>query len=99
MKPEGAMFCDGNYVDTGNNLANCVNAIKALFPNFMVTGYADANANCSGNTCTAQADAGASAKCSVTPGRKIEGAAGGVGILLALGAAFAGRRRRSSQSS
>ena len=56
-EPEGALFCDGNYVDAGNNLQECIAALQALF-NIEV--YADGSAMCSGNTCSAEGEVGCS---------------------------------------
>ena len=56
-EPEGALFCDGNYVDAGNNLQECIAALQALF-NIEV--YADGSAMCSGNTCMAEGEVGCS---------------------------------------
>lgn len=88
-EPEGALFCDGQYVDAGNNLEECIAALKAIF-NFNIEGYADGNAQCSGNTCTAEGIAGCS--CSAD--------APGDVPLAALGLAFvvlgATRRRRAA---
>ena len=86
--PEGALFCDGQYVDAGDNLAECIAALKAIF-NFEIDGYADGSAMCSGNTCTAEGVAGCN--CAVD-------APGGL-PLATLGLAFvvlgATRRRRA----
>ena len=58
--PDGALFCDGQFVDAGNNLANCVAALNAIL-NVKVSGYADAS--CEGGSC--QAEAGVNASCAV----------------------------------
>lgn len=86
-KPEGAIFCDGHYVDVGNNFQKCMDALNAVL-NVKV----DASASCSGNTCTGKAGISCG---SVAPG---EPAIGGTGLLVGLGAAaaaFARRRRRT----
>jgi hypothetical protein len=49
---QGALFCDGNYVDHGGNLEECVAALRAIF-NIEVTGYAEGR--CEGNTCSGEA--------------------------------------------
>jgi len=59
-KPEGALFCDGNYVDTGNNLQNCIDALNAI-----LHVKVDASASCSGSPC--QAEAKAAASCAASP--------------------------------
>lgn len=58
--PEGALFCDGQYVDVGNNLQNCIDSLRALF-NIEVEGSAE----CNGNTCSAEGSA--SASCDAAP--------------------------------
>jgi hypothetical protein len=85
---EGALVCDSNYVDHGDNLAECVNALKAQL-NITVQGYA--NASCEGNTC--EAEAGASCECGLSKGT----AAGSSALLWSLGLlgmVMAMRRRR-----
>lgn len=56
-KPEGALFCDGNFVDSGGNLAACQAAIKSFIDAHL---HAEASGSCSGNTCEGKA----SCKCS-----------------------------------
>jgi MYXO-CTERM domain-containing protein len=75
----GTMACNGNYVDHGNNLEQCVNALNALVAelDIEVSGYA--NAQCSGNTC--EAEAGASCECGLSKNQS----AGGSALLWALG--------------
>jgi hypothetical protein len=89
QQPKAALFCDDQYVDTGDHLQKCVDALKAEL-NITVTGYADAN--CSGNTCTA--DAGASASCAASPlGPTGFGGYAAFGLAAAVGAMVARRRR------
>jgi hypothetical protein len=35
---DAALFCDGQYVDTGNNLQNCLDALKATLklPHYVI---------------------------------------------------------------
>lgn len=61
-KPEGALFCDGQYVDTGDNLQQCIDALKAKY-NIQVSG--SASSQCTGNECTAEAEGTAS--CAASP--------------------------------
>ena len=63
-KEEGALFCDGQYVDHGDNLAMCVDAIEAWI-NTNVEGYAEGSAMCANGECVASGSAGVS--CSVVP--------------------------------
>jgi hypothetical protein len=94
-QPMGALFCDGQYVDTGNNLQMCIDELKAAL-NIQV--MASASGSCMGNTCQGMASASASA-CSVSGvGSKRAGAGGllvgGLGIgLFAFARRTRGRRR------
>jgi MYXO-CTERM domain-containing protein len=85
---QGALFCDGQYVDHGGNLEECVDALKALF-DIEVEGYA--RAECSGNTCEAEAGGSATISCSVTPEGR-DGAGWLLGALALLGWGVARRR-------
>jgi hypothetical protein len=58
---DGAMFCDGQYVQT-TNIDECTAAIAAAF-DIEVEVYADAE--CSGNSC--EAEAGCSLDCAAAP--------------------------------
>ncbi len=49
--PQGALFCDGQYVDAGNNLQNCIDALNNILT-FKVTVYG--SAACAGNSCEAK---------------------------------------------
>lgn len=60
---KGALFCEGNYVDTGNNLDSCVEALKAKL-DVEVEGYSEGM--CANGTC--EGEAGGSASCSAAPG-------------------------------
>jgi hypothetical protein len=74
QKPEGALFCDGQFVDTGNNAQMCIDALKAYVEaHVMASGSAD----CVGNTC--EANGKVSCHCS-TPARRT----GSTSDLLAL---------------
>ncbi|MCA9708156.1 MAG: hypothetical protein KDK70_20055 [Myxococcales bacterium] len=84
-KPEGALFCDSQYVDHGGNLEECVESLRALL-NIEVSGYAEGS--CGNGRC--EGEAGGSISCSVAPdGRTTLGL--GTLALLVLGI---GRRRR-----
>jgi hypothetical protein len=90
---DGALFCDGQYVDYGDNLKMCVDALKARF-NATVTAESSGSSSCDAGECSAQGRAKVSSKCSVTnPGA---GHAGWLGMLtgLALAAMSVRRRRR-----
>jgi MYXO-CTERM domain-containing protein len=87
---EGALFCDGQYVDHGGNLADCVNALKELF-NIEVSGYAEGS--CSGGSCMGEAGGALSCSSSVHP---FDGRGPlALGFLVGLAMLGSGRRRRA----
>jgi hypothetical protein len=51
-KQEGALFCDGQYIDHGNNLQRCIDALKATL-SATVRVVASGTSMCTGGTCTA----------------------------------------------
>ena len=85
-EPKGALFCDGQYVDTGNNLDDCVSYLQSTL-NIKVSGYA----SCSGDSCKA----GGTISCAVADVTQSPpwsaGAVGGAVVGLGL---LVGRRRR-----
>ncbi|MCY0988704.1 MYXO-CTERM sorting domain-containing protein [Nannocystis sp. ILAH1] len=83
QRPEGALFCDGQFVDVGDQLDACVDALKALLE---IEVYAEGSASCQGNTCQAEGEIGCQCDANGSP-------AGSV-ALLGLGL-LAWRRRRS----
>jgi hypothetical protein len=85
---DGALSCDGQYVDYGDNLDECVDALKAAL-NITVEGYAE----CKGNSCKG----GFSCECSTAPGRTKE-LPGWAMISMTLGLAFIARRRMSGRT-
>jgi hypothetical protein len=62
---QGALFCDGQFVDTGDKLQECVAALKAIL-NARVMGSADGSSSCEGDTCMAEGRASVSSDCSVS---------------------------------
>lgn len=58
QRPDGALFCDGQFVDAAN-LDACIAALQALFA-IRVEVYADGSAECNGNTCYAEGEVGCS---------------------------------------
>jgi MYXO-CTERM domain-containing protein len=89
-KPEGALFCDSQYVDNGGNLAKCQAAIEAWLEanaKFEASG----SASCENGSCEAEGEA--SASCATVPGGPAGGAVALFGMIVA-GAAL-GRRRRA----
>ena len=85
-EPSGALFCDGQYVDTGNNLQNCIDALNAILK-IKVT--ASGEASCDGGNCSASGKASVSA-CAASPG---EAPLSGGFIFAGLGLAFTAVRR------
>ncbi len=89
-KPEGALVCDGEYVDHGGNAQECLNAIEAWSAQF--NAYAEGDVSCSGNSCEAEASAGCGSTVANAP---TDGSAPyAIGFLGALGALAFGRFRR-----
>jgi modification target Cys-rich repeat protein len=92
-EPSGALFCDGQYVDTGNNLQNCVDALNAYLK---VKVEASGSAGCDGGTCSAEGKA--SATCGAAPiDSSADGAVFAFGALGLVGAVAASRRRRPAK--
>jgi hypothetical protein len=92
-KPEGAVFCDGQYVDHGNNAEECIAALNAIISAHVDTS-ARGSASCSGNSCEAEGEAEASCGARMSPTVPRGSAAmilAGFGLALALGA----RRRKA----
>ena len=88
-EPEGAVFCDGQYVDQGNNAQDCIDALNAAINGEV---HSSGSASCSGNSCEAEGEAGCSAGriAPVPPGAGAAAILAGFGVALFLGA----RRRR-----
>lgn len=55
--PDGALFCDNRYVDTGNNMQDCLDYLASIGVEV------NASASCSGNSCEAEA----SVSCAASP--------------------------------
>ena len=84
QSPDGALFCDGQYVDHGGNLEECIAALNA-FLDIEVSG----SASCSGNSCEAEA----SASCSAAPAQPLDDDLA-PWLTLAFAAGLVGLRRR-----
>ncbi len=94
--PKGAIFCDGQYVDSGGNLSKCADALNALL-NLKFEATGSASAECDGGTCSAEAEGQVKASaCSTSPQEAphTPPVAPGVIVLGAIGAALARRVRR-----
>lgn len=90
-QPEGALFCDGQYVDAGNNLEQCIAAIEAAF-DIEVEGHA--SGECNNGVCTGEADGTVS--CAVDPGANPGGWALAWFGVIGSGMWMVGRRSRRS---
>lgn len=90
----GALFCDGQYVDYGDNFEECVAALRALF-DAEIDGYAEGQSRCEDGRCSARGKAGVN--CQISP--PSPASAGAYAWLLIPGAAALSRllrgRRRS----
>jgi hypothetical protein len=89
-QPEGALFCDGQYVDVGNNLERCIDALRAVL-NVRVEG--SASGECVGNECRAEATGSVSCTASPEPPR-MPPVVPGVIVLAAIGAVAVRMNRR-----
>lgn len=90
QEPEGAIFCDGQWINT-DDLESCADAIVASF-DVEIEGYA--NAECEGNTCTAEA--GCTSSCATAAPQSTDFTFGMMGLGAAtLGLAAFRRRRRN----
>lgn len=91
-KPDGALFCDGQYVDTGDNLQKCVDALNAVL---QIKVTSSASGQCSNGTCEGQAEA--KATCATSPGDSSNASL--LPAVVALGAVVTavarGRKKRS----
>jgi hypothetical protein len=92
--PDGALFCDGQYIDAGDQLRNCLDYLEGVLQ-IDVEGYASASGECSGNTCSGEAEAGIS--CSASPSSASKSGLGALaGVVLGLGLLVARRRRETT---
>jgi hypothetical protein len=91
-QPQGALFCDGQYVDDGGNLEACIDAIKAAV-DVDVQASGTASGDCAGGRCEGNAEGTASASCGLGPNAASHpGAAAALGLLGMFGV-FCARRR------
>jgi MYXO-CTERM domain-containing protein len=92
-KPEGALFCDGQYIDHGGNLQDCIDSLNGwLKAHVDASAQGTASGQCSGGSCEGEAEGEAKASCATVPGGPAGAGVGLLGMVLA-GAAIARRRR------
>jgi hypothetical protein len=90
-KAEGALFCDGEYIDHTGTLKDCIDAIEAAVPSVTIDVSAQGSASCSGNSCVAEGSA--SANCAFAPSGSGHEVAGAFAVFAALGAMCIRRRK------
>jgi MYXO-CTERM domain-containing protein len=88
----GALFCDGSYIDVGDNLNDCVTAVNGIVTTKVTVSLSVvATASCTDGTCKASETTTTSCAASSAPVPRTPFAAfGGLLAILGLGA-----RRRS----
>lgn len=91
-RPEGALFCDDQFVQAGRNLQECIGALRSRL-DIDVAMEAYASGDCAGNTCSGSADASALASCSYGA-PSTGGGAGALAVLLSAAALIGARVRR-----
>jgi MYXO-CTERM domain-containing protein len=88
MSPDGALFCDGQYVDHGGNLDACRNALRDAFD---IEVMSSGSAMCADGSCTAEGEV--SVGCAAAPGQTAGSRWAGLVGFLAVGLLFVRRRR------
>jgi hypothetical protein len=91
-KPDGALFCDGEYVDHNGTVDECIAALQKALPTINVDVSARGSSSCAANSC--QAEGSASASCAFAPSRQAHGPGGACLVLGALGAVYVLRRKQ-----
>ncbi|MFO0633870.1 MAG: MYXO-CTERM sorting domain-containing protein [Nannocystaceae bacterium] len=87
---QGALFCDGQWVDHGGNLDECVDSLRAVL-DITVEGYAEGECHAGG----CSGSAGGSISCAVDPQQSDYGrTAALLGAFGVIAVGFAARRRR-----
>jgi MYXO-CTERM domain-containing protein len=95
-QPQGALFCDGSYVDVGSNLTDCVDALNAIVTNKITLSVtASGSTTCSGDTCTSTGTTTTKATCSASSAPAPGGPLAAFGAVFAM--ALAAARRRSKR--
>lgn len=80
-EPDGALFCDGQYVDHNDNLDMCIDALRSAL-DVEVDVSARGSSMCDGGTCSAEGEV--SAGCAIAPADKPVGPLALFGLLAAL---------------
>jgi hypothetical protein len=93
---EGALFCDGEYIDHGGNLEECIAALRAKL-NIKVEASAMGSSSCEGGSCQAEGSANAkvTSDCATAGAPTHERGRFALGFLVMLGVVVATRRARS----
>ena len=68
QKPEGAIFCDGQFVDNGGNAKACIDALNAYLKAHVMAS-ASGTSGCDNGACSAEGKAAVNCHCS-TPARR-----------------------------
>jgi MYXO-CTERM domain-containing protein len=93
-KPEGALFCDGQYIDEGGHLEDCIGSIEDWISSHVdVSAQGTASGSCVNNMCQGEAEGSAKASCATVPGGPAGAGVALFGMVLA-GAAIARRKRQ-----
>jgi hypothetical protein len=95
-EPEGAIFCDGQYVDDGGNLQACADAIREAV-DIQVETSGSAESDCAGNTCSGSAEGTASASCAIAQAPREADNSGALLALLAAVSVTVARLRRGKR--
>ncbi len=90
-KPEGALFCDGQYIDHGGNLEECIDALRERL-SIEVDVSAQGSASCEGGSCEAEGEV--SVGCAAAPSAPTGGERGAWLAVAALAGLALTRRRR-----
>ncbi|MCC6525294.1 MAG: hypothetical protein IT373_21755 [Polyangiaceae bacterium] len=85
--PEGALFCDGQYVDVVGSFEDCIASLEAMFT---INIDASGSASCKDGKCSASGVA----SCAVSPGSGPEGVGWLAAGIAAVGLGLGARRRR-----
>jgi hypothetical protein len=87
--PKGALFCDGSYLDVGDKIDDCLEYLGSIGVEVQASG----NAECVGNTCTAEGEA--SVSCAAAPGSTHPVGGAIAAAVVGVGLAAARRRKRA----